>query len=156
MSEKQKLTEAKKQDHLKEAASSYREAASIYPPDDEHSQCEHPLDSIFFFVYENLYISTDYLCYAIDYLQRLNRPLRETLPLLATLRKNNPRMLQIWEVTTLAPSRDKIINAMLAYEKKALAAIARKEVTENDPFPPKVKRNQISLIGDILAGTIYK
>ena len=104
----------------------------------------------------HLIYQTDYLCYAIDYMHRLDKPLRDILPLLARLRKNNPRMLKIWEVTTLAPSRDKIISAMLTYEKKALDAIRRKEVTEDDPFPPKLKKNVISLVHNVLGGAIYK
>ena len=156
MADKQKLTEAKKRDHIEKAASSYKEASDLYPPDDEHSQCTFSC-----FLAHSLWSCSPYLSNRLPLLRhRLHASPRQATtrhtPAPCPAAEEQPQNSKIWEVTTLAPSRDKIISAMLTYEKKALDAIRRKEVTEDDPYPPKLKKNVISLVHNVLGGAIYK
>lgn len=120
----ERVPEAQKMEHSREAASAYLDAADIFPEDDEYHTCTHshyfPPSSKFQIPPISHSFHTHivgYLNAAVGHMARMGVPVKALLDVMKRIRESIPKMKKVWEFSALAQSgRDLTLNATLQQE----------------------------------------
>lgn len=104
-------------DHTSKAAKAYLQAGHTYPDDDEM----HPW----------------FLNCALEGLYRSGTPIKDVLPVLASIRLSIPKMKEIWEHSAMAlGGRDKALQQAVWNEEDVLKGLAEGKYTMEDKIMP--------------------